>query len=150
MLRSAIAVVSVCVLGGVAPARANTLDAPAVVMADKTGAFSYEAVFTAKDPVIIAMYEVCGLPDDNIVFDCSHADCFCPPPDDDGCPFDPGEELVIYVDGSLLNPFAGQRKRTNAAPTPSQKRDQDQDQGCPPGDPDQDNAKITIPNRCTE
>ena len=73
-------------------------------MADKTGAFSYEAVFTAKDPVIIGTYEVCGLPDDNIVLACTHADCFCPPPPEFGCPLEPGEELVMHASSSLLNP----------------------------------------------
>jgi formylglycine-generating enzyme required for sulfatase activity len=71
-------------------------------MADKTGAFSYVAVFTAKDPVIIGTYEVCAFPGDNIVGCCTHADCFCPPTW--GCPLAPGEELVMQASCSLLNP----------------------------------------------
>ena len=107
MSRSAIALVSVYLLWGVAPARANTLDAPAVVGADKTGAFRYEAVFTAKDPVIIGGYMALGFPADNMRGVSWYADCFCPPPDYIGCPLDPGEELVIPVDGSLVNPSEG-------------------------------------------
>ncbi len=98
MSRSAIAVVSGCVLGVVAPARANTLDAPAVVMADKTGAFSYVAVFTAKDPVNSLWYGFYGSRGDNIVGCCSHIDCFC------GCLLAPGEELGMQASGFLLNP----------------------------------------------
>ena len=103
MLRSAIAVVSVCLLAGMAAARAITLDAPVLVVADETGAFSYEAVFTAKEAVIVATWAM--FPEANVVGGGWIADCFCPPPDDDGCPFDTGEELVIPVDGSLRNPL---------------------------------------------
>ena len=46
----------VAVLSGIllrscsAPSRADTLDAPVKVFADDTGAFSYDAVFTASTP----------------------------------------------------------------------------------------------------
>ncbi len=101
MSRSAIAVVSVCVLWGAAPARANTLDVPRVVVADKTGAFSYKAVFTVKDPVILAGAGVEWTPEDNIVGQPWHGDCLCHVP---GCDYDAGEEIVLSVYGSLRNP----------------------------------------------
>jgi hypothetical protein len=70
-------------------------------MADKTGAFNYVAVFTAKDPVIVAGYGVEWSSEDNIVGHPWHGDCLCQVPE---CELDAGDELVLYVDGSLKNP----------------------------------------------
>ncbi len=85
-----------------APSRADTLDAPAKVFADDTGAFSYDAVFTASDPVIIAGFEINGPPANNVNIGIIIADCFCPPTFP-GCPVVPAVPFVIPVAGSLLD-----------------------------------------------
>ena len=85
------------------PSRANTLDAPAVVEADGTGAFSYEAVFTASEFVVIGSTSVYGPPENNVDVGVIIGDCFCPP--QGGCFVDPLEEFVIHVAGSLLDPL---------------------------------------------
>lgn len=88
------------------PSRANSLDAPAVVEADKTGAFSYDAVFTARDnTVLIAGFTIIGPPANNVDTGTLIADCFCPP-SAPGCSVDPSSrEFVISVAGSLLDPL---------------------------------------------
>ena len=99
----------VAVLSGIlllccsAPARAISLDAPTGVQADPNGAFSYNAKFTAQAPVIIAGFEIAGLPANNVDNGVFIADCFCPP-FATGCPVNPGVPFVIPVSGSLLDP----------------------------------------------
>lgn len=83
-------------------AAANTLDAPNPVEAAADGSFSYEAVFTASDDVVIQGFTLIGLNEDNVNFGIILADCFCPP--GGGCPVAMGEEFLIPVGGSLLDP----------------------------------------------
>ena len=85
------------------PSRANTLVAPVVVLADETtGDFSYEAVFTASESLIIASWTLNGPPASN-VGGIIIADCFCPPTAP-GCPLSINEEQVIFNFGSLIDP----------------------------------------------
>ena len=79
-------------------AQANTMDAPASLMAGPDGSFSYTITVTiGPDSVLVA-----GFGWDNIanVEGAIHGDCFCLP----NCWLEPGEILEFDVEGQLVDP----------------------------------------------
>ncbi len=77
---------------------AHTLVAPDSVVANPDGSFSFNAVFTAgPGSTIVGGYSWFGL--ENVAAGL-FVDCFCSP----GCPVGEGEQIVIPVYSSLLDP----------------------------------------------